>query len=97
MQKYNVFKDKDGNIILEVNVGKGTATVLNLDQSLKDDAKEWDFIDLTLEQYKSLTPITDPSIKQDALNKVIKRMENPTIVEKGWEQVKLFLEGSLKV
>lgn len=97
MEKHNVFKNKDGDIILEVNVGKGTATVLNLDQSLKDDAKEWDFIDLTLEQYKSLTPITDSSVKQDALKKVIKRMENPTIVEKGWEQVKLFLEGSLKV
>jgi|GEM_PF-6502842 len=92
MQKYNVFKNKDGDIILEVNVGKGTATVLNLDQSLKDDVKEWDFIDLTLEQYKSLTPITDSSVKQDALKKVI-----TTIVEKGWEQVKLFLEGSLKV
>lgn len=96
MEKYSVFKDKDGDIILEVNVGKGTATVLNLDQSLKDGAKEWAFIDLTLEQYKSLTPIVDSSIKQDALNKVIEKMKHPTISKEGWKQVKLFLERSLK-
>lgn len=94
--KYNILKNKDGDILLEVNIGKGRATLFNLDQSLKENAQDFHFIDISIEEYKALKLVVDPSVKQDALNKVIERMEHPTISKEAWKQVKLFLERSLK-
>ena len=94
--KYNVLKNNDGDILLEVHIGKGRATLLNLDQSLQENTKDWDFIDISVEEYDTLKLVVDSSVKQDALNKVIEKMKHPTISKEGWKQVKLFLERSLK-
>ena len=97
--EYKVFKNKNGDILLQVfdgNLASSKVNLINLNASLREGAKEWIYIELNMDDYIKLTP-AGVSIKQNALKDVCERMKRPTPHKNGWGQIKLFLENSLKV
>lgn len=93
--EYLAFKNSEGEILLEVSINK-TAYLLDLTNSIKDDVKKFEYVELDLEQFKKLTPLTKEE-KEEALESAKKRRENTTMSKEGWKQVQLFLENSLKM
>ena len=93
--EYQALKNSKEEILLEVSINK-TAYLLDLTNSIKDDVKEFQYVELDLEEFKELTPLTKEE-KEAALELVKQRMENPTMSKEGLEQVQFFFEEALGI